>query len=328
MENLRYGLIYQAINTKNGKIYIGQTSQPFNLRINQHKYVARKNPKDYFHRALRKYLDSFEWSIVESNIPVEQLNNRECFWIKEKNTYIPNGYNSTLGGEGNTTLDLNEEEICQFYNDGFSGMALGEIYDCSSSVIYKILKKHNIKTRPWPEKIYNDQFVINLYLQIGSINKTAKEIGCVSGTIRNILNKNNIPIKIPRPDNIPLEFANEMKLLYESGLSCNNIANFYNVSSESIRQLLKSINVKIRTDNKVTCHPVKLIDKDKVYYFSSVRKAAEFVIKNNRSHSSLETVRRGIAAMLCGEQKTAYGYVGNKIDINEYINYVLDKKEV
>lgn len=326
MESLRTGLIYQATNKETGKVYIGQTIQSLPFRINQHNYVARKNPQDYFHRALNKYPDNFDWSIVEDNIPIDQLDNKERYWIQKKNSFIPNGYNSTLGGQGNSILILDEKEICEAYQEGFSGIELSKYYNCSTAVIYKILEKNHIKRRLAIRKKYNDQEIIRLYQELKIINEVARQIGCSSGTVRNILQKHNIQIYIPRPENISKDFADEMKFLYENGLSCKNIGDFYGYNSEPVRLLLKSIGVQMRTDNKVTCHPVELLDGENSFYFSSVRKAAEFIINKQKS-GCLDTVRRCLADVLNGKQKTAYGYTGQKIDLITYINYLLEKKE-
>lgn len=95
------GVIYKATNTINNKSYIGQTNN-LSRRKKEHLVAARQNKvEDYsiFHKSIRKYgEDSFVWSIVE-NCSDGEMNNRETYWIKELNTYIPNGYNMTYGGD-------------------------------------------------------------------------------------------------------------------------------------------------------------------------------------------------------------------------------------
>ena len=48
------GFIYKITNNINGKFYIGKTSRLINWRFSTHK-SASISPKDYFHRALKKY---------------------------------------------------------------------------------------------------------------------------------------------------------------------------------------------------------------------------------------------------------------------------------
>ena len=94
-----YGVIYFIINLINGKMYVGQTKQAFKRRIAEHKRNSKK-AKIGVDAAIRKYgWENFTAEIIEV-CPVEQLNEREMFWIKELNTKVPNGYNLTDGGEG------------------------------------------------------------------------------------------------------------------------------------------------------------------------------------------------------------------------------------
>ena len=57
-----------------------------------------------FHAAIRKYgEDAFDWTVMEEGIKThDELNEAEKYWIREKNSLIPNGYNMTIGGNGNS----------------------------------------------------------------------------------------------------------------------------------------------------------------------------------------------------------------------------------
>lgn len=91
------GVIYKITNTLNGKGYVGQTRQKLNRRINGHKNSNKKYGVD---AAISKYSwENFTVEIIEE-CPVEQLNEREIFWIAEFNSKVPNGYNLTDGGDG------------------------------------------------------------------------------------------------------------------------------------------------------------------------------------------------------------------------------------
>lgn len=92
------GLIYQITNKINGKKYIGQTKRTLECRVREHKRDFNRL-NFYLYSALRKYdFENFQWSILEDNIQPEDLNDREKYWIKELNTFAPNGYNLTSGG--------------------------------------------------------------------------------------------------------------------------------------------------------------------------------------------------------------------------------------
>ena len=89
------GIIYK-ITSPSGKVYVGQTIQDFNVRIRDHKQLS--SGCTAISRAIQKYKDQMKYEIVEDNVPQEQLDDREIYWIKELNSLAPNGYNLTSGG--------------------------------------------------------------------------------------------------------------------------------------------------------------------------------------------------------------------------------------
>jgi group I intron endonuclease len=90
------GIIYEIINLINSKSYIGQTRRTLNERINHHKNEKVKNTPLY--NAIRKYgWENFSIQIIDK-CEISKLNDKEIYWIEEKNTLHPNGYNLTSGG--------------------------------------------------------------------------------------------------------------------------------------------------------------------------------------------------------------------------------------
>ena len=107
MITMRTGIIYKFTNKINNKIYIGQTTQTLEQRINKH--LQQLNDETYFHRALKKYgIDNFNIEIIEQSIPLNELDNREIYWIKYYNSYYTSnqGYNLTKGGQWGTSSQL------------------------------------------------------------------------------------------------------------------------------------------------------------------------------------------------------------------------------
>ena len=95
----RTGCIYRIWNTINDMSYIGQTIQPIENRIRAH--FSGKQGCRRLKRAIEKYgADSFKHELLEDNIPVHYLSDREIYWISYFNTISPNGYNLTYGGDG------------------------------------------------------------------------------------------------------------------------------------------------------------------------------------------------------------------------------------
>jgi len=88
-------VIYCIKNKINSKIYIGQTRLSLKKRIKQH-LVA----KSFIGKALRKYgVSTFDISIIYNAKNLEDLNNKEIFYIKKYNSIGKNGYNLDSGGK-------------------------------------------------------------------------------------------------------------------------------------------------------------------------------------------------------------------------------------
>ena len=96
------GCIYRIINKIDGKSYVGQFCKDNpKQRFTNHKSRARKEDStEYLYRAIRKHgIENFDFTLIcvcDNN----ELNDLEIKYIKEFNTFGPNGYNMTIGGQG------------------------------------------------------------------------------------------------------------------------------------------------------------------------------------------------------------------------------------
>lgn len=91
-------LIYKIICKLNDKDYVGKTTRSLEERIAEYLRNSRTSYIDY---AIQKHgWENFSVEIIETCETLEQLNEREKFWIREFNCKKPNGYNLTDGGEG------------------------------------------------------------------------------------------------------------------------------------------------------------------------------------------------------------------------------------
>lgn len=92
--------IYLIRNKIDGKIYVGQ-SVNIKARITAHKRKLKinKHGNDYLQKAFNKYgADNFEFKVIE-NCNMEELDNKEIYWIKKFNSINRNfGYNLESGG--------------------------------------------------------------------------------------------------------------------------------------------------------------------------------------------------------------------------------------
>jgi group I intron endonuclease len=96
------GCIYKITNKINNKIYIGQTIRTLNKRIDEYKKTLKKGIlfNDYLHKAFQKYgFDSFLFTVIEDIDSIDELNEKEIFYIKKYNSnHRAFGYNIQPGG--------------------------------------------------------------------------------------------------------------------------------------------------------------------------------------------------------------------------------------
>lgn len=91
-----YGYIYIVENVINGKQYVGQTTDPDARR---RAHFNGRSGCPVLQNAIEKYgSENFEFRILEEGSSLEELNQRETYWISELNTIRPQGYNIEQGG--------------------------------------------------------------------------------------------------------------------------------------------------------------------------------------------------------------------------------------
>lgn len=98
--NERKGYIYLITNDINDNKYVGQTSRNIQERFKEHIWDSKnvRHPSK-LHNAIHKYgKEHFKIQEIEF-VPLDQLDEREKYWINKYNT-VKNGYNISLGGQG------------------------------------------------------------------------------------------------------------------------------------------------------------------------------------------------------------------------------------
>lgn len=141
------GIIYQY--ELGNKLYIGKTYTEERKRKSKHKSEAFALKKETpFARAIRKY--GWEealkgYSVIEEFYEEDKqklniiLCEREIYWIKKKNTMVPNGYNCNLGGQLSIPHTYNKEEIYKRISKSLKGKYMNP--EATSKKVYCIEQK-------------------------------------------------------------------------------------------------------------------------------------------------------------------------------------------
>lgn len=114
-------IIYTFKNKVNGKVYVGQTCRTFKERMGEHL----RHKDTTLGKALAKYgIDNFEYKIIDEAETIEELNEKEIFWIKKLNSMAPNGYNLCEGGDntlGYTHREESKKKMSSLRKGSFKG---------------------------------------------------------------------------------------------------------------------------------------------------------------------------------------------------------------
>lgn len=141
---MKTGSIYIIKNNINDKVYIGQTTMTVRERFMCHmKPSTAKQREGYkLYNAVLKYgKDNFYYEILEELIPLDKINDKEIYYIKEYNSYNK-GYNSTPGGDGRIFNKLNnEEEILELAKSGMKEIDIAEKYNVNPVTINRLLHR-------------------------------------------------------------------------------------------------------------------------------------------------------------------------------------------
>lgn len=104
-------IIYKITNKINNKIYIGQTTESLNKRWKRHisEYHIRNM---YISRAISKYgVDKFQIEEICQCFSIDELNEKEIFYINAYNSLSPNGYNLKIGGKNSRLSEETKRKI-------------------------------------------------------------------------------------------------------------------------------------------------------------------------------------------------------------------------
>lgn len=188
------GSIYIIKNKVNDKVYIGQTTMTIQERWMLHRKPSTiKDKIDYkFYQALDLYgEESFFYELLEGEIPVDKLDEREMYYIKQYDSYH-GGYNGTNGGKGGKEIVETEDihHIITEYNKGRSANNIAKDYKVHGATIQRLLRENGIKLRKDGRKLepcmLDDMIELaktHTYTELGEVYKVNEK------TIRRFLKK-------------------------------------------------------------------------------------------------------------------------------------------
>lgn len=254
--------IYCYTNKLNNHKYVGQTNN-YKRRIREHRSCAFDEKafsyNHLIHRKIREYgEENFEITILETlyTDDINLVNEREQFWIQEKNSYAGNGqgYNMDLGGGNKEHLrTLTQEQINQVKDKIKKGVSYIDIqneFNVSASYISSI--NHGVyyyeDTEEYPlYKYYKDDSdydeLIDLLLNSPlSLADIAKQLGIGYSTVKKInagtLRKGLYPTYPIRTKSANEQRAEKVKeLLMTTNSTYKEIKELTTASEETIRRI-------------------------------------------------------------------------------------------
>ena len=258
--------IYCYTNKTNNHKYVGQTNN-LQRRIREHRSCAL-NPKSFsynhlIHKKLREYgEENFFFFFLETiyNDNIDFVNEREQFWIKEKNSFVGNGqgYNMDFGGNNKEHLRiLTDEQITIIKNkikQGISFIDIQDEFNISASFLSSI--NHGIyyfeEGTTYPlYKYYKDDsdydelidLLLNSTLSLADI---AKQLGMGYSTVKKInagtLRKGLYPTYPIRTKSANEQRADQVKeLLLTTNSTYKEIRKLTTASEETIRRINKGL---------------------------------------------------------------------------------------
>ena len=249
------GSIYIIRNTINNKVYIGQTTQTIGIRFTNHKMASRTGEDTKFYRAMRKHGEENFYPELLEHVEVEDLNDRERYWIKYYDSYY-GGYNSTLGGD--QPYRINYDKVKELWDNGMSigeiAQTMGHAGDAISRILkdmYGItVKEIHDRKRKNMRSITNEQ-VLEQWNKGLTPHQIHQKIGGTSETIKEILLENGITEqewKIRANNNNRGTNPQQVLELWKQGLCLSDIyrtiyPDHVSVHTKTIKKQLKEMGI-------------------------------------------------------------------------------------
>lgn len=217
--------IYKITNKINNKSYIGQS---VHIEIRWREHIRKGN---LIHKAIKKYgVNNFTFEILEE-CKINELNEKEEYYIKKYNTIIPNGYNIEEFSNGfKTSYSFYDKDaflkiVKEIKDSDLLFQEIAENNELSIRTIIRINQgeTHYIEDEDYPLR----KRQINTCIDCGA-KISSKAIRCSSCSMKVNLEE--------RPEKMELA-----KDIIETGFEA--VGRKYNVSGNSIKGWCKTYNI-------------------------------------------------------------------------------------
>lgn len=267
---MQVGLIYQYRNKINNKVYIGQTKLSLDKRHSRHiKSLNDKNCNYCFYRALKKYgVENFELTILEENIPLDLLDEKEIYYIRKYDSYFKSnkGYNMTKGGKMTYSSNQNiygsiENEIKRLlketnlsFREIAKQLGLKNIYSISEINRGKIFIEKDIKypiRKTITHKKVTKELFDNIMNQIINTNDSWNKICKDNNTNITLVNKINLGKHKFSDKNLSYPLRKiEQESTYANKLTHNDVIEIIRLlvcENKKVSYIIEKFNVKKNT---------------------------------------------------------------------------------
>ena len=319
------------IEKANGRSYIGQSvniSKRWRSHINSSYNPNAQEYNTPLHRNIAKYSpEAFNWEVLEECL-IEELNEKERYYIKYFNTLFPNGFNLTEGGDNaGHFIKLTPEKLDCLIQDLIDNVLdykqLEKKYNISHQMIYDIKngkswRKDGLQYPLRPNQIIEKEknYCIDYGKEIGS--DTTRCIECAKIALR----------KQERPE--PLDL---LELVVNNG--CAAVGRQFNVSDNTIRKWLEVYGLPTKKQDIINfynnLYGIIPIEKRKVTITRATSTKGKIVQQINKDTNEViaefdsciaaalslgnKDYNKHISSVCSGSRKTAYGYKWQYKDI-------------
>lgn len=282
---MQTGYIYKITNILNNKVYIGQTHirNPIKRWVD-HFNDAYVNQHDYFlYRAMRKNgIENFIFQIIEKNIPIDKLNEREIFFIQLfQSNNKEFGYNLTRGGQLSHSSKYNLNQVLKVISDikQYPNKSLSQI------------AKENHMNRECVSDINNGD-TWNLDTETYPIRK------CI---VKDFLSEEDVC---------------EIKNMLKRGMSCTDISKIFNVSITNIANIN---NGKIFKEENIKYPIFKATNSRCNLNINEITNIVQYLLSTNYNYSQIsELLNIGRKTIANIDQGKGYIKELNELGYNKF----------